>query len=145
MSPLERELALREVERQMARFFTALDERDFPAMAAVMTEDGSWRRAGVDIPGRKGLLEVMAGRDPDRHSRHSLTNMIAEITGDGRARLRFYSTAWVHAGATEEDWAPMALPSSIGVYTAEYVLRDGAWLMERLTSKPAFKRARAAA
>ena len=46
----------REIEKQLVRFFVALDDRRFEAMTAVMTGDGVWRRGGVDIAGRKGLL-----------------------------------------------------------------------------------------
>lgn len=128
------------IERQLYTFFVSLDERAFDTMASVMTEDGVWRRGGVDLAGRAGLLAVMSERPADRHSRHVLANMIVDFEADDRAKAVFYSTAWVHIGELSTAHAPMDVPSSIGVYTAQFVRTNGRWEMSRLSSKPAFKR-----
>ena len=140
-----REIDAMRIEKQMIRFFVALDEREFDAMAAVLAESGTWLRAGVLIEGRQALLDLMAERPVDRRSRHSLSNCLVAFTGEDSAVLTFYSTAWVHLGAITESFAPMNVPSSISAYRAEYVLQGGVWLMQKLTSKPAFKRAKVAA
>lgn len=132
-----------EIEKQIIRFFVALDNREFEAMTAVLTEDGVWRRGGVDIPGRKGLLEVMADRPTDRISRHMINNVLVSFSSDDVATVMFYSTAWVHLGPTENAFAPMDLPSSMSVYNAKFAKVDGTWHMQHLSSKPTFKRAAA--
>lgn len=133
--------AERAIETQLIRFYRGLDTRAFDRMAAIMTPDGVWRRAGKELKGREGLLEEMARRAPNRHARHLLTNMLVEVKDDGTAVAEFYSTAFVHTGDLgPRGEAPMDLPSSLGVYTAKMRLVDGTWLMEDLRSFPAFKR-----
>jgi hypothetical protein len=143
LQPLEIAAAEAAVIRQMNIFFMALDDRDFDRMASLMTPTAVWRRAGVDLAGPSGLLAEMTKRPDNRYSRHTLTNQVAEIPADGAATLRFYSIAWVHVGETNEQGvAPVSLPSSIGVYTARFVRRDGAWLIDDLRSIPAFRKAK---
>nr|WP_232372607.1 nuclear transport factor 2 family protein [Acuticoccus mangrovi] len=130
------------IEKQIKRFYVALDSRDFDVMAAVMTPDGCWRRAGKDLRGREGLLAAMDKRGTDRHSRHLLSNVLVDVADDGTAAAQFYSTAFVYTGDDLDDRgaAPMDLPSSIGVYQAKFRYEGDTWLMADLRSTPAFKR-----
>jgi len=129
------------IQQQLTRFYRSLDEQKFEKMAAIMTPDGTWTRAGKVLEGREGLLAGMAERKADRNSRHILTNFVVDFEGEGKATAEFYSTAFVYEGELgPRGDAPMDLPSSVGVYTARMRLVDGEWLMEKLTSFPAFKR-----
>lgn len=143
MQPTDILAAEAAIIKQISLFFTSLDERDFDRMASIMAANGVWRRAGVDLVGPEGLLAEMAKRPDNRHSRHMLTNLIPEIAADGSAMLRFYSAAWVHIGGTDDKGiAPMALPNSIGAYTARFVRDSDGWKISDLRAKSAFRKAK---
>ncbi|SFU11293.1 nuclear transport factor 2 family protein [Mesorhizobium sp. YR577] len=140
METTDAPLAENEIRKQLYRFFLALDERQFDTMTQIMTPDGLWRRAGIEIRGGGMLLEVMGKRGADRHTRHILSNMIIDMETAEAATARFYSTAWVYVGAPDEKGVcPIDIPSSIGVYTAKFARTEKGWQMADLRSKPAFK------
>lgn len=86
------------------------------------------------------LLDAMEGRG-NRHTRHSLSNIIVDTQDSNTAIAQFYSTAWVHVGETDEKGvSPIGLPSSIGVYTAIFKRSGDSWLLSEMRSKPAFKK-----
>ena len=80
-------------------------------------------------------MSLCAPRDTQLRSVSPVTVSAADA-----ATAVFYSTAWVHLGPIDKAFAPMDVPSSIGVYTAKFVRSGNQWLMQHLGSKPAFKR-----
>ncbi|EUB98150.1 hypothetical protein PMI07_006464 [Rhizobium sp. CF080] len=133
--------AERDIHKQLIRFYTGLDECQFDMMASILTPDGLWRRGGVDIKGREMFLEAMNKRGADRHTRHILTNVQIDLQDETSGVAKFYSTAFVHVGPTDDKGvSPMALPSSIGIYTATFKRTEEGWQIADLRSKPSFKK-----
>ncbi|MGH6861365.1 MAG: nuclear transport factor 2 family protein [Phyllobacterium sp.] len=129
--------------RTMNRYFTALDSREFETMAALITPTCIWHRAGVDLKGPEGLLEMTAQRPANRHSRHTLSNQVVDFVDQDTAKLTFYCIAWVHVGETDEKGvSPSGVPNTLGQWTAHYVRRDDTWLLDDLRSITAFRKAK---
>ena len=74
----------------VARFFRALDDRDYPTLAALLAEDGVWSRQGAELRNAADIDAAMAKRSPTMRIHHLLTNLYAEMAGEDEAEVTGY-------------------------------------------------------
>jgi ketosteroid isomerase-like protein len=83
------------IHETLARYASALDQRDPAALEGVLTEDATWTFTTADgktlgpIPGRAAILEFVAGAAAAQtaQQRHHLTNIVVQGAGEVRAYL----------------------------------------------------------
>lgn len=111
---------------QVLNFFEALDQRRHGDVAKLMASDGTWHRQGRTLTGPDEVAAALATRDPARQTAHIVTNLQAELTGSGRARVRFYLLAYESRtdGGTQ-DAAPRLV--AIRFCTDELVHGESCW------------------
>lgn len=80
---IETTVAKHQCLEMVTRFFGHYDRREYPQMYALMTPDGVWHRP--DGPARVGpeLEAAMAKRSANLAVVHMITNLVADMVGDG--------------------------------------------------------------
>ncbi|OZI16259.1 hypothetical protein CAL18_16075 [Bordetella genomosp. 7] len=114
----------------VCEFFSALDTRNHEQAAALMARDGTWVRQGAELKGRDAVLKALEQRDPQRATAHVVSNLRVESAEPGRARVRFYMTAY-------ETRPGVSVPQLLGIRdsTDDLVYEDGAWRIWRKDSR----------
>jgi hypothetical protein len=84
-----------------------LDKRDYEAVASLFTDDGVWKRYGVDVRGREALLGVLNQRSSKMLTRHLVGNILFTEVGDDICRAVMSSLSFFNNDATE---GPAVLP-----------------------------------
>ncbi|KRC77850.1 hypothetical protein D3C87_348610 [compost metagenome] len=111
---------------QVLNFFAALDQRRHDDVAQLMASDGIWHRQGRALTGPADVAAALAERDPARETAHIVTNLRAELTDAGRARVRFYLLAY----ESRTDGGPQeAAPRLVAIRscTDELVHTESGW------------------
>lgn len=69
--------------RTIARYASAIDHKDFVAVASVFSEDSELRRVGTVTEGREAITAFYSSHLPTiGHMRHHMTNILAEPEGN---------------------------------------------------------------
>ena len=123
-------------ERLIKRYVNLNDAQDWPAVAALYTEDARFARPsqpGVFVEGREAILESFLAR-PARAQRHVIANTIVDVEGPDTARA--FSVIVLYQGEPAEPGELPAMdPKSplIGTFTDRLVrTRDGWRFAERV-------------
>lgn len=119
----------RDIENVINRYAWAADEGDLDALAGLLTGDARIEIPGQGVsvgPGPEAILEfftksIAARRERGQRSRHLISNIIVEATGDGTATARSY-VAFV---VTNPDGA--AVLDATATYEDRLVEVDGGW------------------
>jgi ketosteroid isomerase-like protein len=136
MTEDERRAIEQDCERLIKRYVNLNDAQDWPAVAALYTEDARFARPsqpGVFIAGRDAILASFLAR-PARAQRHVIANVVVEI--DDADHARAFSVIVLYMGDKPEDGGlPVQDPNSplIGTFTDRLVrTRDGWRFAERV-------------
>jgi hypothetical protein len=83
----------------------------------------------------------MAERNKGARTRHVVTNILTNVTGDSEAEINFYMTVFSHLGEAEAPPpAPMNVPNTVGLSRAT-LRREGAqWKITEMKSAATFQR-----
>jgi hypothetical protein len=118
----------REINRALTRFARAMDERDWPAAKAILSEDATGELGTGPLNGPDAIIacirHYLDGCGP---TQHLLGNLLIEITGD-TAESRCYVSD-MHLGAG--DLSALSFVT-LGDYHDRWRRIDGAW---RLTHR----------
>ncbi len=74
----------------VARFFRALDDRDYATLGALLAKGGVWHRQGAELRSLADIEAAMAKRSPTMRIHHLLTNLFAEPRGEDEADVVGY-------------------------------------------------------
>ena len=87
MTEAERRAIEADCERLIKRYVNLNDAQDWPAVAALYTEDAVFRRpsGGDPIEGRQAILASFLARPP-RAQRHVIANVVVEVEDETHAR-----------------------------------------------------------
>ena len=136
MTDDERRAIEADCERLIKRYVNLNDAQDWPAVAALYTEDARFARPshpGVFIEGRAAILASFLAR-PARAQRHVIANVVVEVEDADHARA--FSVIVLYMGdAAEDGGLPVQDPKSplIGTFTDRLVrTRDGWRFAERV-------------
>jgi ketosteroid isomerase-like protein len=123
-------------ERLIKRYVNLNDAQDWPAVAALYTDDARFARPsqpGVFVEGREAILASFLAR-PARAQRHVIANVVVEV--DDADHARAFSVIVLYLGdAAEGGGLPVQDPKSplIGTFTDRLVrTRDGWRFAERV-------------
>jgi len=125
-----------ECERMIHHYAMLNDAGDFPAMAAMFTEDGVFARPSqgdVLIRGRAAILAAYTSR-PARFTRHLITSVVVTVEDEDNARAHSYLS--LYTGQAGEGLPRPAEPVYlIGDFKDRFVRQEGVWKFgERLGS-----------
>ena len=136
MTEDERRAIEADCERLIKRYVNLNDAQDWPAVAALYTEDARFARPsqpGVFIEGRDAILASFLAR-PARAQRHVIANVVVEV--DDADHARAFSVIVLYMGdAAGDGGLPVQDPKSplIGTFTDRLVrTRDGWRFAERV-------------
>ena len=129
MTEDERRAIELDCERLIRRYVNLNDAQDWPAVAAMYTEDARFARPsqpGVFIEGREAILASFLAR-PARAQRHVIANVVVDVEDADHARA--FSVIVLYMGDAQEGGGlPVQDPKSplIGTFTDRLVrTRDG--------------------
>ena len=117
-----------EIGRELTRFARAMDDRDWPTLKAILTDDATAEFGTGPIRGSDAIVALIRSYlDACGTSQHLLGNLIVEVEGE-RARSRCYVSDMhlAKGDASEPNFR------SLGDYHDAWVRIDGRWrLSER--------------
>ena len=134
MTDEERRAIEADCERLIKRYVNLNDAQDWPAMAALYTENAVFRRpsGGDAIVGREAILASLLARPP-RVQRHVIANVVVDVEDEDHARA--FSVIVLYQGDPLPEGLPAMSASSplVGTFADQLVrTRDGWRFAERL-------------
>ena len=134
MTDEERRAIEADCERLIKRYVNLNDAQDWPAVAALYTEDAVFRRpsGGDAIVGREAILVSLLARPP-RVQRHVIANVVVDVEDEDHARA--FSVIVLYQGDPLPEGLPAMSASSplVGTFADQLVrTRDGWRFAERL-------------
>ena len=117
-------------ERLIKLYVNLNDAQDWPAVAALYTEDARFARPsrpGVFVEGRAAILASFLAR-PARAQRHVIANVVVEVEDAEHARA--FSVIVLYMGdAADDGGLPVRDPKSplIGTFTDRLVRTSDGW------------------
>ena len=134
MTEDERRAIEADCERLIKRYVNLNDAQDWPAVAALYTEDAVFRRpsGGDAIVGREAILASLLARPP-RVQRHVIANVVVDVEDEDHARA--FSVIVLYQGDPLPEGLPAMSASSplVGTFADQLVrTRDGWRFAERL-------------
>ena len=130
MDPAERRAIEADCERLIKRYVNLNDAQDWPAVAALYTEDGRFARPskpGEFVEGRAAILASLLACPP-RAQRHVIANVVVDV--ESRATARAFSVIVLYQGdpAAEGELPTLSADSPvIGTFTDRLVLTADGW------------------
>ena len=130
MDPAERRAIEADCERLIKRYVNLNDAQDWPAVAALYTEDGRFARPskpGEFVEGRAAILASLLARPP-RAQRHVIANVVVDV--ESRVTARAFSVIVLYQGdpAAEGELPALSADSPvIGTFTDRLVLTADGW------------------
>ena len=134
MTDEERRAIEADCERLIKRYVNLNDAQDWPAVAALYTENAVFRRpsGGDAIVGREAILASLLARPP-RVQRHVIANVVVDVEDEDHARA--FSVIVLYQGDPLPEGLPAMSASSplVGTFADQLVrTRDGWRFAERL-------------
>ena len=134
MTDEERRAIEADCERLIKRYVNLNDAQDWPAVAALYTENAVFRRpsGGDAIVGREAILVSLLARPP-RVQRHVIANVVVDVEDEDHARA--FSVIVLYQGDPLPEGLPAMSASSplVGTFADQLVrTRDGWRFAERL-------------
>ena len=135
MTEDERRAIEADCERLIKRYVNLNDAQDWPAVAALYTEDAVFRRpsGGDAIVGREAILVSLLARPP-RVQRHVIANVVVDVEDEDHARA--FSVIVLYQGDPAPDGGLPAMSANsplVGTFADKLVrTRDGWRFAERL-------------
>ena len=134
MTDEERRAIEADCERLIKRYVNLNDAQDWPAVAALYTEDAVFQRpsGGDAILGREAILVSLLARPP-RVQRHVIANVVVDVEDEDHARA--FSVIVLYQGDPLPEGLPAMSASSplVGTFADQLVrTRDGWRFAERL-------------
>ncbi len=133
MTDDERRAIELDCERLIKRYVNLNDAQDWPAVAALYTEDARFARPSrpdVFVEGREAILASFLAR-PARAQRHVIANTVVDV--DDADHARAFSVIVLYVGDVPEDGGlPVRDPKSplVGTFTDRLVRTREGWRFE---------------
>jgi hypothetical protein len=131
------DLSAAEAVFTVTRFYRHLDDRNYKAIAALMTPGGVWHRQGAQLSGETAILGALDKRSPTLVIHHLLSNLFADIAADGSAEVTAYMlVARYDSGSLLTDAAPFSGIENIRTIRVKLVPTEAGWRVQRMSSDP---------
>ena len=128
MTDDERRAIEADCERLIKRYVNLNDAQDWPAVAALYTEDAVFKRpsGGEAIVGREAILASFLAR-PARVQRHVIANVVVEVEDADHARA--FCAILLYQGDPVDEGLPAMSANSplVGTFTDRLVRTSEGW------------------
>jgi len=133
LTPMDRLLAERAVERLILEFVHRLDLGQPSSVADLFTPDGVWEwpHGSRRVEGRDALRDYFGTRPADRLSRRMCTNILVTVDSTISASATTYFATYRIDGYTEGTLLPPRLPANVGHYEDTFRKLNGTWLLAK--------------
>ncbi|MGW5449082.1 nuclear transport factor 2 family protein [Streptomyces asiaticus] len=133
LTPIDRLLAERAIERLILEFIHRLDLGQPSSVAELFIPDGVWEWSydGRRVEGRDALRDYFGSRPADRLSRRMCTNILVTVDSAFSATATTYFATYRVDGYTEGTLIPPRLPANVGHYEDTFRKVDGIWLLAK--------------
>ena len=139
MDATSRVQAIQDCEQALYRNYHALDDSDYPAVAAGFAADGVWHRQGKALQGRAAIEAELRQRPEGRVTAHIVTNVAVELLDEENAHLRYLMTAYRHdAAAAAQGPAPIGSILLVARQDDRVRRTGGRWLVVERTQRRLF-------
>lgn len=128
VDPIDRLLALREIDDVIGRYSQLFDDQDWEALTELWTEDAAFVVEDVAFHGRDVLMEFLRTCLPSGYqSKHMISPPVVELADDG-----------MHATArTDVVWIAQNFENAIVARYDDVLVDDGrGWRIQRRTEVP---------
>lgn len=96
MDPLERLLALREIDDLIGRYCMLFDDQKWDAFAELWTEDAAFVVDGIAFEGRDVMLEFLRTCLPEGYqSKHMISPPVVELADNGMQATAKTDVVWI--------------------------------------------------
>ena len=130
MTDDERRAIEADCERLIKRYVNLNDAQDWPAVAALYTEDARFARPsrpGVFVEGREAILASFLAR-PARAQRHLIANVVVEVEDETHARAFSVIVLYQGEPAAEGELPALSAHSPlVGTFTDKLVRTGDGW------------------
>ncbi|WP_226553942.1 nuclear transport factor 2 family protein [Celeribacter naphthalenivorans] len=116
----------------MKTFSLCTDTFDYDRALGLFVPDCTFQRADETFEGIEGLKFVLNRRNPERLTRHVLSNILIDIKDENTATGQAYALVFGHAGplsATGE--APLVSPDSLVIFNGSFTRMEDGWRIKR--------------
>jgi hypothetical protein len=121
----------------VARFFRALDDREYGTLFALLAKGGVWHRQGAELRSLDDIEAAMAKRSPTMRIHHLLTNLYAEPVNEDEAEVTGYMlVVRDDSGAAPQGPSPLRGLESIRTTRARLRRTSSGWRIVRLGGDP---------
>ena len=129
MDALERLVAIREIEELITRCCMLSDDRDWPELATLWTEDAEFGfEGGTPLRGKEAVVEfVTTGLPDDYVGKHLCSRSLVELGPDGTTADVKTDVVWIAANFDN---------TIVSRYNDSLVKQGGRWLFRRRHETP---------
>lgn len=129
MDALERLVAIQEIEELITRTCMLSDDRDWPELATLWTEDAEFGfEGGTPLRGKDAVVEfVTTGLPDDYVGKHLCSRSLVELGPDGTTAEVKTDVVWIAANFDN---------TIVSRYNDSLVKQDGRWLFRRRHETP---------
>lgn len=134
MTDLERLLAEKACHDLVLAAAQAVDQQDYPALAALFADDGELvRPGGSPLLGPQAIQASYAAKDPERLTRHVVSNLRVTVDSSTSARAHCVVTLWTTQRS--EALTPQGRKANpmqqVGEIEDEFVRTPSGWKIQR--------------
>lgn len=121
-------------------FFRHLDDRDYEALTALMTQDATWHRQGAILHGHQQVHDALMKRPQHMRIHHLITNLNADRYDEHTCVMRAYMVVVRHQSDTALPGpAPLAGIESIRTTHIDLKRVDAQWFIQTMRNdEPSF-------
>lgn len=122
------------------QLFFFLDEANYPALTALFTPEGRWKRQGELLAGHAQIAAALSKRSATQRIRHVITNAVVWPESEQTVRLSAYMTAYrFDDGQPHHGPVTISRPFRLSVVQATLEAVNGRWLISELDLVPEFE------
>ena len=122
----------------LVRVTWSIDNGDWPLLATCLHPEAQFiRPGGMALQGREAIVDAYVQRDPDRFTRHVLSNIHLQWTAAQQVTAHSTVTLWSgqHSDAPTPSGRPAHSPLKLGEHLDNLTLHDGRWQLLRRQSQ----------
>ncbi|MBN9888320.1 nuclear transport factor 2 family protein [Salipiger abyssi] len=141
MDTLQRLAIEAECSRLMTTFSLCTDTFDYDRALGLFVPDCTFQRADEVFEGLDGLRFVLNRRNPERITRHIVSNMLIDVKDETTATGQAYALVFGHVGALDENGeAPLGAPDSLVIFNGGFTRTDEGWRIKTWRIDLSFRR-----
>lgn len=128
--------------RLMTTFSLCTDTFDYDRALGLFVPDCTFQRADEVFEGHDGLRFVLNRRNPERITRHVLSNILIDVEDEHTATGQAYALVFGHVGALSDSGeAPLVSPDSLVIFNGGFTRTSEGWRIKSWNIGLSFRKA----